>query len=121
MGRIRMKRIPDASADSLMEFVKEAIEPGSTVRTDGWAGYDPLEGIGYAHEITFLKGKKESASELMPRVHRIASLLKRWILGIHQGRRSDGTTSLTFVNPHASFTAFAVLSLFGDDGKPLTY
>jgi transposase-like protein len=85
IGRIRMKRIPDASADSLMEFVKEAIEPGHTVRTDGWAGYDPLEGIGYGHDITFLKGKKESASELMPRVHRIASLLKRWILGTHQG------------------------------------
>lgn len=85
MGRIRMKRIPDASADSLMEFVKEAIEPGSTVHTDGWPGYDPLERNGYAHEITFLKGKKESASELMPRVHPIASLLKRWILGTHQG------------------------------------
>ena len=37
------------------------------------------------HEITFLKGKKKTASELMPRVHRIASLLKRWILGTHQG------------------------------------
>lgn len=85
IGRIRMKRIPDASGDSLMEFVKEAIEPGSTVHTDGWPGYDLLEGIGYAHEITFLKGKKKSASELMPRVHRIASLLKRWILGTHQG------------------------------------
>src|SRR5260370_25404697 len=85
MGRIRMKRIPDASADSLMEFVKEAIEPGSTVHTDGWPGYDPLDRNGYAHEITFLKGKKESASELMPRVHRIASLVKRWILGTHQG------------------------------------
>ena len=85
IGRIRMKRIPDASANSLMDFVKEAIEPGSTVHTDGWLGYDPLEGRGYAHEITFLKGKKESASELMPRVHRIASLLKRWILGTHQG------------------------------------
>ena len=85
IGRIRMKRIPDASADSLMNFVKEAIEPGSIVHTDGWLGCDPLEGRGYAHEITFLKGKKESASELMPRVHRIASLLKRWILGTHQG------------------------------------
>jgi transposase-like protein len=85
IGRIRMKRIPDASAASLMEFAKEAIESGSTVHTDGWLGYDPLEGQGYAHEITFLKGKKASASELMPRVHRIASLLKRWILGTHQG------------------------------------
>jgi transposase-like protein len=85
MGRIRMKRIADASADSLMEFVKEAIEPGSTVHTDGWPGYERLEREGYAHEITFLKGKKKAASELMPRVHRIASLLKRWILGTHQG------------------------------------
>jgi transposase-like protein/Zn ribbon nucleic-acid-binding protein len=85
IGRIRMKRIADASANSLMDFVAEAIEPGSSVHTDGWVGYDPLVGRGYAHEITFLKGKKESASELMPRVHRIASLLKRWILGTHQG------------------------------------
>lgn len=85
IGRIRMKRIPDASADSLMGFVSEAIEPGTTVHTDGWLGYDPLEKRGYPHEITFLTGKKKSASELLPRVHRIASLLKRWILGTHQG------------------------------------
>lgn len=85
IGRIRMKRIPDASADSLMGFVKEAIDPGSTVHTDGWTGYDPLNRMGYAHEITFLKGKKKRASELLPRVHRIASLVKRWILGTHQG------------------------------------
>src|ERR1700730_10602449 len=49
------------------------------------AGLHPLEAHGYATEISFLKGKKESASELMPRAHRIASLLKRWILGTHQG------------------------------------
>ncbi len=85
IGRIRMKRIADASGDSLMEFVKEAIEPGSIVHTDGWTGYDPLAGKGYPHDITFLKGQKKSATELMPRVHRIASLLKRWILGTHQG------------------------------------
>ena len=65
--------------------MKEAIEPGSTVHTDAWTGYDPLEKMGYDHEITFLKGKKASASQLMPRVHRIAPLLKRWILGTHQG------------------------------------
>ncbi len=86
IGRIRMKRIADASGDSLMEFVKEAIEPGSIVHTDGWTGrYDLLAGKGYPHDITFLKGQKKSATELMPRVHRIASLLKRWILGTHQG------------------------------------
>jgi len=85
IGRIRMRRIPDASAPSLMPFVEDAIEPGSLVHTDGWSGYDPLEGKGYRHRITLLKGRKESASDLLPRVHLVASLLKRWLLGTHQG------------------------------------
>ena len=85
IGRIRMRRIPDASAGSLMPFIEEAIEPGSIVHTDGWAGYDPLKGKSYRHRITFLKGQKEVASELLPRVHLVVSLLKRWLLGTHQG------------------------------------
>jgi transposase-like protein len=85
IGRIRMRRIADASADSLMPFIEETIELGSLVHTDGWLGYLPVEKKGYQHRVTFLKGKKESASELLPRVHRVASLLKRWLLGTHQG------------------------------------
>jgi transposase-like protein len=85
IGRIRMRRIADASAENLMPFIEEAIEPGSIVHTDGWLGYLPLEGRGYRHRVTFLKGRRESASELMPRVHLVASLLKRWLLGTHQG------------------------------------
>jgi transposase-like protein len=85
IGRIRMRRIPDASAESLMPFLEDTIELGSLVHTDGWLGYLPVEKKGYHHRVTFLKGKKESASELMPRVHRVASLLKRWLLGTHQG------------------------------------
>ena len=85
IGRIRLRHIPDASAESLMPFIEEAIEPGSVVHTDGWVGYDFLKRKGYRHHITFLKGRKESASELLPRVHLVASLLKRWLLGTHQG------------------------------------
>jgi transposase-like protein len=85
IGRIRMRRIPDASAQSLIPFIKDAVEPGSTIHTDGWLGYDPLAAAGYDHEVTYLKGKKQTASELMPRVHRVASLVKRWLLGTHQG------------------------------------
>jgi transposase-like protein len=85
IGRIRMRRIQDASAESLMPFVKEAIEPESTVHTDGWLGYFSVKEAGYDHEVTFQKGKKDSPSELMPRVHRVASLLKRWLMGTHQG------------------------------------
>jgi transposase-like protein len=85
IGRIRMRRIPDASADSLQAFVEEAIAPGSLLHTDGLLSYDRLEQHGYRHRITFLKGRKESPAELLPRVHRVVSLLKRWLLGTHQG------------------------------------
>jgi transposase-like protein len=85
IGRIRMRLIVDASADSLMPFVRDSIEPGSVVHTDGWLGYLPLESKGYKHDVTFLKGKKKTPSELMPRVQRVISLLKRWLLGTHQG------------------------------------
>lgn len=84
-GRVRMRRIPDASADSLQAFVEEAVEPGSLLHTDGFLSYDRLEKHGYGHQITFLKGRTESAAELLPRVHRVVSLLKRWLLGTHQG------------------------------------
>lgn len=85
IGRIRMKRIPDASGDSLMGFIEEVIEPGSTVHTDGWKGCSAVAEKGYLHQTTVVKGRKESASDLLPRVHLIASLLKRWIMGTHQG------------------------------------
>jgi len=85
IGRIRMRRIPDASADSLIPFVQDSVEVGSVVHTDGWLGYEPLKGKGYDHEITFLKGKRKTPSELMPRVHHVISLLKRWLMGTHQG------------------------------------
>ena len=70
IGRIRMRRIPDATADSLQAFIQEAVVPGSLLHTDGLLSYDRLEKHGYRHRITFLKGRKESASELLPRAHR---------------------------------------------------
>lgn len=85
IGRIRMRRIVDASATSLVPFIQASVEVGSVVHTDGWLGYEPLGNKGYDHEVTFLKGKKETPSELMPRVHRVISLLKRWLMGTHQG------------------------------------
>lgn len=84
-GRIRMRRIPDASADSLGTFVQEAIEPGTEVHTDGWHGYDRLKANGYRHCVTVLRGDAERAVTQLPRVHRVVSLLKRWLLGTHQG------------------------------------
>ena len=84
IGRIRMRQIPDASARSLNAFIGETIMPGSVVHTDGWRGYDQVKAHGYRHRVTFLRGDPARA-DLLPRVHRIVSLLKRWLLGTHQG------------------------------------
>ena len=80
-----MRQIIDASAESLVPFVQDAVAPGSIIHTDGWLGYLPLEKKGYEHEVTFLRGKKKTASQLMPRVHLAIALLKRWLMGTHQG------------------------------------
>ena len=71
IGRIRMRQIVDASAESLVPFVRDSVAAGSVIHTDGWLGYLPLEGKGYKHDVTFLKGKKKTPSALMPRVHRV--------------------------------------------------
>jgi transposase-like protein len=80
-----MRVIEDASADSLLGFVKDCIERGSTINTDGWRAYAGLQSSGYDHEVTPIRGRPKDASKLLPRVHRVASLLKRWLLGTHQG------------------------------------
>jgi transposase-like protein len=85
IGRIRMRRIPDASAGSLEPFVLASVEPGSVVHTDGWDGYVNLPTLGYLHAVSPLHHSRETASEVMPRVHRVVSLVKRWLLGTHQG------------------------------------
>ena len=86
IGRIRMARIADASSSSLERFVRQAVAPGSGVHTDGWKGYNGLAHCGYEHEVSVLVGQgKDAATQMMPRVHRVAGLLKRWLLGTHQG------------------------------------
>jgi transposase-like protein len=86
VGRIRMARVADASAASLHLFIQKSIEPGSIIHTDGWDGYSGLEQKGYRRERTVLSGKgKKAAVRLLPGVHLVAALLKRWLLGTHHG------------------------------------
>lgn len=85
IGRIRMKQIPNASSANLHGFIESAIEPGSTVRTDGWTGYSGLPSKGYTHDVMIIRGSKKTASDLLPKVHRVVSLLKRWLMGTLQG------------------------------------
>jgi len=84
-GRARLRHVADCSAASLMPFVREAIEPGSTVCTGGWKAYDGLNDAGYTRYRQVLSSSPGPAHVSMPGVHRVASLLKRWLLGTHQG------------------------------------
>lgn len=84
-GRVRMRHIPDASGESLMPFVCDTVVPSSVVHTDGWSGYNGLSEHGFTRKITIQSSSGDPAHVSMPGVHRIASLLKRWILGTHQG------------------------------------
>ena len=82
-GRVRMRAIPDASAPSLVGFIQNHIEKGSTVLTDEWKGYLPLHKYGYDHEAIKIGDPKE-ASVKFPRVHRVISNLKAWLNGTHR-------------------------------------
>lgn len=84
-GRVRMRHVPDASGSSLVPFVCDVVAPGTLVHTDGWGGYNDLPDHGYRRKKTILSSSPDPAHVAMPGVHRVASLLKRWILGTHQG------------------------------------
>lgn len=85
IGRIRMKRVSNSSAASLQPYVKSVVAPGGTVITDGLNSYIGLASAGYRHDRRVLLGSGQGAEVVLPRVHRVASLLKRWLLGTHQG------------------------------------
>jgi len=89
LGRVRFRCIPDASAESLIPFVQDYVEPGSTTITDGWKGYGSLWKYGYNHEIRIIAGSNKKASDILPHVHLVVSLLKRWLMGTHRGAVSS--------------------------------
>jgi transposase-like protein len=88
-GRVRIQRVADVSAISLTRFVRQAVEAGSLIHTDGWKSYNGLSKHGYRREVTVLSDSGDPAHVLMPGVHRVAALLKRWLLGTHQGAVSS--------------------------------
>jgi transposase-like protein len=88
LGRCRMLPLADASAASLHPFVQNHVEPGTKVITDGWPGYLGLDKLGYVHDRRSQRAARQCGDDrgdLLPAVHRVASLTKRWLLGTHQG------------------------------------
>lgn len=84
-GRIRLARIGDCSSPVLTDFVTSAVAPGAVVYTDHWLGYRGLASAGFVHQPTSIAASGDPGHVVMPRAHRVSSLLKRWLLGTHQG------------------------------------
>lgn len=84
-GRIRLQRIRNDADECVIPFVQASIEPGAQVRTDGSAAYRSLSKLGYDHQRNVMLGAEVPAHVSMAGVHRVASLVKRWILGTHHG------------------------------------
>lgn len=92
LGRCRIATLADGSAASLHPFVTDNVELGTTVVTDGWQGYSSLQKLGYIHDRRSqraVRARGEEPDKLMPAVHRVASLAKRWLLGTHQGSTEE--------------------------------
>jgi len=90
IGRIHLRRIPTASTIPLVAFVKHAIKPGSIVITNGWEAFAGLTQEGFKHRPHVINASDRIAPVSLPRVHRVASLFTRWLLGTHHGPLSSG-------------------------------
>lgn len=80
-----MARIPDVSADTLTDFVLDHVTRGTEVHTDAWPGYHHIGRHRFSHVVTHVGVSGDPAHVALPHVHRVASLLERWLLGTHQG------------------------------------
>lgn len=82
IGRIRLRRVPELTTDTLQAFITASVETGSIVRTDGLPSYLGLRGYEHQRQI---QRRQRDGEHLLPHVHRVISLLKRWLLGTLQG------------------------------------
>ena len=85
LGRVRFRCINDASSENLVSFVCDEIKSGSKIITDGWSAYAGLSGKGYVHDRRNISASEQEATELLPHVHLVITLVKRWLRGTHQG------------------------------------
>jgi hypothetical protein len=129
-GRARLGVIPDASAVSLAAFLNANVEPGSCVITDGWSAYPKATRDRYARRGTPVSASGLQAHEVLPAVHRVFSLVKRWLMGTMQGSVSPEHVQAHFDewvfrfnrrNSRSRGLLFHTLLCQAVDGEPVTY
>ena len=129
-GRVRLGVIPDAGAESLAAFLATNVEPGSCVLTDGWSAYPAAAKGRYMHKATSVAASGRAAHEVLPGVHLVFSLVKRWIMGTLQGSVSPEHVQayldewvFRFNRRHSRSRGllFHTLLLNAVAGRPVTY
>ncbi len=120
-GRCRLTVIPDVRGPTVRTFLLSNVEPGSTVLSDGYGSHPPAILADYVHRPVNMSTSGVQAHVVLPGAHRVASLLKRWLLGTHHGaieadhvqayldefafrfnRRKSATRGMLFGSPCAS-------------------
>ena len=104
-GRVRMRRIPDVTKATLTDFVLDHVARGAEVHTDGWPGYFDIGRHRFTHVVTNVSASGDPAHVVLPQVHRVASLVQRWILGPHQGAISHPSSTTTSTSSPSASTA----------------
>ena len=84
-GRLRLQIIPNRKQETLEPIVMANVVPGTEVRTDGWAGYDNLESLGYRHKPVSVQGDPNKTDQHLPMIHIVFGNLDAWLLGTHHG------------------------------------
>ena len=126
-GRLRLAVVPNRTAKALCGFVERAVEPGSMVVTDDWAGYDGLDKLGYQHLQVAERGDGQVAEDYLPIVHLIFSNLKSWLNGVHHGVAPQhlqaylNEFTFRFNRRFYPFNAFRSLLGIASDAEPPTY
>ena len=84
-GRCRLHVIANTRVPTLRSFLLDHVKPGAVIVTDGLSFYPDAIGSDYLHKPHVVSRSSDPAHVFLPGVHRVASLLKRWLLGTHQG------------------------------------
>lgn len=126
-GRLRMAVVPNRTAKALCGFVERAVDTGSMVVTDDWAGYDGLAKFGYQHLQVAERGDGQVAEDYLPIIHLIFSNLKSWLNGVHHGVAPQhlqaylNEFTFRFNRRFYPFNAFRSLLGIASDAEPPTY
>jgi hypothetical protein len=84
-GRMRTRKLPDKSADSVDRFVKDCIAPGAVITTDDGSEFTNLLDYGYRHHPIPMHGDRSKMDKFLPMVSTVTANLKAWIDGTFHG------------------------------------